>query len=171
MTDLVASGDLGLALATIFAKGDPRKPVRLYRHQAQAIAKAKTGRSYVVTSETGSGRSLSFFIPIIDEIVRLRRASQENRKFYQTTLIRRLPKGTWIRPKSALAILHAERYAYAGRRPLNVFIMVKFPTVSKSGQSAYDIFRRKILVKYQTLVGHNSPGREEVFALWCRSSV
>lgn len=74
VTDLVASGDLDPALATIFAKGDPRIPIRLYRHQAQAIAKAKTGQSYVVTSGTGSGKSLCFFIPIIDEIVRLRRA-------------------------------------------------------------------------------------------------
>ena len=73
VTDLVASGDLDPALATIFAKGDPREPIRLYRHQAQAVAKAKTGQSYVVTTGTGSGKSLCFFIPIIDEIVRGRR--------------------------------------------------------------------------------------------------
>lgn len=42
-----------------------------------------------------------------------------------------------------MAILHAERHAYAARRPLNVFITIKFPAVSRSGQSAYDIFRKK----------------------------
>ena len=92
VSDLVASGDLDPALATIFAKGDPREPIRLYRHQAQAVAKAKTGQSYVVTSGTGSGKSLCFFIPIIDEIVRGRRA--------------RVPRGTKaiiIYPMNALA--------------------------------------------------------------------
>lgn len=73
ITELTTSGDLDPALASIFAKGSPRVPIRLYRHQAQAIAKAKTGQSYVVTSGTGSGKSLCFFIPIIDEIVRGRR--------------------------------------------------------------------------------------------------
>lgn len=75
--ELTASGDLDPALASIFAKGNPRQPIRLYRHQAQAIAKAKTGQSYIVTSGTGSGKSLCFFIPIIDEIVRSRRAGAQ----------------------------------------------------------------------------------------------
>lgn len=74
VTDLAASGDLDPALTSIFAKGAPRTPIQLYRHQAQAIAKAKTGQSYIVTSGTGSGKSLCFFIPIIDEIVRGRRS-------------------------------------------------------------------------------------------------
>lgn len=64
-------------------------------------------------------------------------------KFNQSPFMKRLPKGTCLRPESALAILHAERHAYAARRPLNVFITIKFPAVSKSGQSAYDIFRKK----------------------------
>ena len=59
ITELTTSGDLDPALASIFAKGNPRVPIRLYRHQAQAIAKAKTGQSYVVTSGTGSGKSLA----------------------------------------------------------------------------------------------------------------
>lgn len=72
--ELVASGDLDPALSSIFAKGPAREPIRLYRHQAQAIAKAKTGQSYIVTSGTGSGKSLCFFVPVVDDIVRLRRA-------------------------------------------------------------------------------------------------
>ncbi len=45
------------------------QPLHLYTHQLQAIAKAQSGQSYVVTTGTGSGKSLSFFIPVIDKIL------------------------------------------------------------------------------------------------------
>ena len=44
--------------------------LHLYVHQLQALAKAQNQQSYVVTTGTGSGKSLSFFIPIIDRIVK-----------------------------------------------------------------------------------------------------
>ena len=47
-------------------------PIRLHRHQAQATAKALAGQSFVVTTGTGSGKSLCFFVPIIDAAVRAR---------------------------------------------------------------------------------------------------
>ncbi len=65
------------------------------------------------------------------------------RKSVMTPFISRLPRGTCLRPESALSILHAERHAYAARRPLNVFITIKFPSVSRSGEKPYDIFRKK----------------------------
>lgn len=70
--DLVASGDLDQATGSIFRFG--ATPIRLYRHQAQSIAKARAGQSYVVTTGTGSGKSLCFFVPIVDSIVRARKA-------------------------------------------------------------------------------------------------
>lgn len=57
--------------------------------------------------------------------------------------VKRLPKGTCLRPESALSMLHAERHAYAARRPLNTFITIKFTKASRSGQGAYDVFRKK----------------------------
>ena len=36
----------------------------------EAIALARENKSYVVTTGTGSGKSLSFFIPIVDSIVK-----------------------------------------------------------------------------------------------------
>ena len=51
-------------------------PVRFHRHQAQSIAKARTGQSYVVTTGTGSGKSLCFFVPVVDAIVRARKAGR-----------------------------------------------------------------------------------------------
>jgi superfamily II DNA/RNA helicase len=47
-------------------------PLRLHVHQATAIAHAAVGRSYVVTTGTGSGKSLCFFIPLVDAILRER---------------------------------------------------------------------------------------------------
>ena len=46
-----------------------KKSIRLFVHQEQAIDFAKSRKSYVVTTGTGSGKSLSFFIPIIDRIL------------------------------------------------------------------------------------------------------
>ena len=49
------------------ARGDP---FRLYRHQRQALDHALRGESFVVTSGTGSGKSLCYFLPIIDALAR-----------------------------------------------------------------------------------------------------
>ena len=72
--DLVASGDLDEATGSIFRIGTA--PIRFYRHQAQSIAKARGGQSFVVTTGTGSGKSLCFFVPIVDAIVRARKAGK-----------------------------------------------------------------------------------------------
>lgn len=72
--DLVASGDLDEATAQIFRIG--ATPIRFHRHQAQSIAKARAGQSFVVTTGTGSGKSLCFFVPVVDAIVRSRKAGQ-----------------------------------------------------------------------------------------------
>jgi hypothetical protein len=44
-------------------------PLGLYWHQEMAISVARSGESYVVTTGTGSGKSLCFFIPIVDAIL------------------------------------------------------------------------------------------------------
>ncbi|WP_192384288.1 DEAD/DEAH box helicase [Mesorhizobium silamurunense] len=75
--DLVASGDLDDATGKIFRLG--QSSLRFHRHQAQSIAKARAGQSYVVTTGTGSGKSLCFFVPVVDAIVRARRAGKQRR--------------------------------------------------------------------------------------------
>lgn len=42
----------------------------LHRHQTEAIRKAKEGKSYVLTSGTGSGKSLAYIVPIVDHVLR-----------------------------------------------------------------------------------------------------
>lgn len=73
VNDLVADATLHHLCASIFQVDKPEKspkPMFLYKHQVEAIAKAQQGRSYVVTTGTGSGKSLSFFIPVIDAILK-----------------------------------------------------------------------------------------------------
>jgi Lhr-like helicase len=70
--NLAASMDLDEATSRIFRFG--ATPLTLHRHQAQSIAKARAGQSYVVTTGTGSGKSLCFFVPVVDAIVRARKA-------------------------------------------------------------------------------------------------
>jgi len=75
--DLVGSGDLDEATGKIFRF--QTGSVQFHCHQAQSIAKARAGQSYVVTTGTGSGKSLCFFVPIVDAIVRARKAGRPRR--------------------------------------------------------------------------------------------
>ncbi len=44
------------------------QPIHLYLHQDEAICKVLAGRSVVVTSGTGSGKTLTYFVPIFNHI-------------------------------------------------------------------------------------------------------
>jgi len=50
------------------------EPLRLHKHQADAIKAAATGANYVLTTGTGSGKSLSYIVPIVDHVLRARQA-------------------------------------------------------------------------------------------------
>lgn len=75
--ELCADGTLESECRLIFQvdkkeDGSNGKTMTLYSHQQQAIAFAALKQSYVVTTGTGSGKSLSFFIPIVNEIIKNR---------------------------------------------------------------------------------------------------
>ena len=115
---LVAEGVLHTACAELFqagkAEGDPQ-PLHLYAHQMQALAKGQGKQSYVVTTGTGSGKSLSFFIPVIDRILK----AKDQEKTARTRAI-------VIYPMNALANSQLEEldkflYGYpAGQQPFTV---------------------------------------------------
>ena len=67
--DLAARGTLHSATAELF-RTPSGQPFHLYQHQVEAITLASAGRSFVVTSGTGSGKSLCYFVPIIDSLLR-----------------------------------------------------------------------------------------------------
>ncbi|MHB1588720.1 MAG: DEAD/DEAH box helicase, partial [Metallibacterium scheffleri] len=74
---LARDGVLHPLCAEIFQVGKTEghpAPLQLYTHQLQALAKGQKGQSFVVTTGTGSGKSLAFFLPIIDRILRARDA-------------------------------------------------------------------------------------------------
>ena len=75
LVDLVAEGVLHAECERIFrikSKADPiGVPMQLHRHQTEAIRTAASGRNYVLTTGTGSGKSLAYIIPIVDRVLRL----------------------------------------------------------------------------------------------------
>ncbi|MCR4440438.1 MAG: DEAD/DEAH box helicase [bacterium] len=67
--ELLAEGLLVAETARIFRNKDGA-PFLLYRHQEMAIRKVQRGESIVVTSGTGSGKTLCYFLPIFDNLLR-----------------------------------------------------------------------------------------------------
>lgn len=120
--ELVASGDLDEATGQIFRFGD--KPLRFHRHQAQSIAKARAGQSYVVTTGTGSGKSLCFFVPVVDAIIRRRKAGKS-----------RGTSAIIVYPMNALAnsqIKEIERFISQSELPANLRPVVRRYTGQES---------------------------------------
>jgi len=74
---LIENGALDPRTAEIFRAGGA--PLSLYKHQEQAVVLASQGDSYVVTTGTGSGKSLCFFIPIVSAVLAEKRASAARR--------------------------------------------------------------------------------------------
>ena len=74
---LVTNGVLDPGCADIFRANG--QSLFLYKHQEQAIALAAEGESFVVTTGTGSGKSLCFFIPIVSHVLDVRRTSVQRR--------------------------------------------------------------------------------------------
>ena len=72
VTELVGQGLLQPESERIFRlkdNGPDGQVLRLHQHQKQAIEAARTGKSYVLTTGTGSGKSLAYIIPIVDKIL------------------------------------------------------------------------------------------------------
>jgi len=75
--ELVNDSTLHAECRRIFRKEKQRmegsgqgKPLRLHKHQTDAIKVARTGHNYVLTTGTGSGKSLAYIIPIVDYVLR-----------------------------------------------------------------------------------------------------
>jgi len=72
--ELVQQGILHRECARIFRRDkkeqEPGLPLHLYQHQEDAIKLARQGHSYVLTTGTGSGKSLTYIVPIVDRILR-----------------------------------------------------------------------------------------------------
>lgn len=71
--ELVDEGVLHQQCGMIFRVGKDKhpdgSPLRLHKHQEEAIRRAATGSNYVLTTGTGSGKSLAYIIPIVNHIL------------------------------------------------------------------------------------------------------
>jgi ATP-dependent helicase YprA (DUF1998 family) len=67
--ELARRGTLLEETARIFRTPEGQ-PFHLYQHQVEALEIAVRRESYVVTSGTGSGKSLTYFVPIVDSLLR-----------------------------------------------------------------------------------------------------
>lgn len=96
--ELSAAGEIQPTTGRIFRVPDaPSAGLRLHTHQQEALTLAKRGRSYVVTTGTGSGKSLCFFIPIVDAILQAK-----------ITDTRRRTRAIVVYPMNALANSQSE---------------------------------------------------------------
>lgn len=72
--DLVREGVLHDECGRVFRlkhdAHDTGQPLRLHRHQADAVRTARRGSNYVLTTGTGSGKSLAYIVPIVDHVLR-----------------------------------------------------------------------------------------------------
>ena len=71
---LVDEGVLHKECKRIFRRKENRDdfghPLHLHKHQEDAIRTARQGHNYVLTTGTGSGKSLAYIIPIVDYVLR-----------------------------------------------------------------------------------------------------
>src|SRR5664280_819529 len=74
---LVREGALEPEAAAIFRHQGAS--LSLFKHQQQAIALALSRESFVVTTGTGSGKSLCFFIPIVNAVIAAKRGGGARR--------------------------------------------------------------------------------------------
>ncbi|MFQ5534956.1 MAG: DEAD/DEAH box helicase [Sphingomonadales bacterium] len=127
--ELAASGDLDEGTAKVFRIDG--EPLRFHRHQAEAIAKARSGKSYVVTTGTGSGKSLCFFVPIVDSVIRSLRAGKP-----------RKTRAIIVYPMNALAnsqIKEIEKFISQSGLPDNLKPVVKRYTGQESREERQKI--------------------------------
>jgi len=65
LSRLATSGSIALETARFFGEN-----LRLHRHQQEALAIAQRSEPYLVSTGTGSGKSLTYLVPIVDYVFR-----------------------------------------------------------------------------------------------------
>jgi len=72
VNELVAEGILHEECNRIFLKDKQKggQTLCFHRHQREAIEIARQGHNYILTTGTGSGKSLAYIVPIVDHVLR-----------------------------------------------------------------------------------------------------
>jgi superfamily II DNA/RNA helicase len=112
ITELVSEGLLRAECERIFRlkeNGQDGPVLRLHRHQREAIEAARSCGSYVLTTGTGSGKSLAYLIPIVDQVLAAKAA------------------GTYRPAIKAIIVYPMNALANSQRRELEKFLTVGYP--------------------------------------------
>ena len=83
ISELISEGLIHKECARIFRWGKesgPGQELQLHRHQRDAIEIARSNGSFVVTSGTGSGKSLGYIIPIVNRVLEAREAGDQQKR-------------------------------------------------------------------------------------------
>lgn len=71
--ELVSKGLINQECSRIFRINKDQdqlgEPLRLHKHQVDAVEAARAGENYVLTTGTGSGKSLSYIVPIVNYVL------------------------------------------------------------------------------------------------------
>ncbi len=73
--ELVSDGVLDTGCSQVFRRAKTAvvgsgEDLLFHQHQEEAIRKAKENRNYVLTTGTGSGKSLAYIVPMVDHVLR-----------------------------------------------------------------------------------------------------
>jgi superfamily II DNA/RNA helicase len=108
ITELAGQGLLQPECEKIFRHPNG-KVLRLHQHQREAIEAARTGQSYVLTTGTGSGKSLAYIIPVVDRVLKAK------------------ADGTYRPGIKAIAVYPMNALANSQRGELEKFLTTGFP--------------------------------------------
>lgn len=75
--EVAAAGLLDSAAVPSFTSGDGT-PWQFYTHQVEAFRRAQQDRPYVMTTGTGSGKSVTYIAPILSHVLADKRAHRRN---------------------------------------------------------------------------------------------
>ena len=68
VSELIEAGLLRPETKDIFRLPNGQE-LRFHKHQKEAVEAARTGKSYVLTTGTGSGKSLAYIVPIVNKVL------------------------------------------------------------------------------------------------------
>ena len=110
--------------------------LKLHQHQLEAVHAAKRGHNYVLTTGTGSGKSLAYIVPIVDAILK-----------------RRLHKGIQL-PAEAGGTAEGEtaedlarlKASFPTPRDAVAHIMDTFPIVKRKDEAKHGDYRTKRVI-------------------------
>ncbi len=102
--ELAGKGKIHPRTAHFFGEG-----MVLHQHQMEALEHGLEGRSFAVATGTGSGKSLTYLLPIVDHIFRQRESGSSDLKFSPTALLI-YPMNALINSQHQSLEGYAERY-------------------------------------------------------------